>query len=84
MRSPAERWTTLSMMVAQLERCMEANARLDAVMVQPRRGFPCKHAEECGAAIGARIDAAVARIHVEMNRLTVERLMRDIERKKVA
>lgn len=69
------------MMLAQIERCMEANARLDAYRAAGRGRPGIDHPVETGEVIGKRIDVALARISREMNRLTVERLDADLERK---
>lgn len=83
MRNSSQRWLTLSILLNALERCMEANARLDArTEVTILRGRPrFNHSAESGAAVGARIDLMSQRISREMNRLTVERLQLDLVRK---
>lgn len=84
MRSSTDRWLTLSIMLAQVERCLEANARLDVAMDglrDPRGRRGMDHAAESGRAISARIDAAAEKISREVDKLTAERLNADLARK---
>jgi len=83
MRSSTDRWTAMGIMVAQLERCMEANARLDAHRPTGIGRPAIDHAATTGAAICARIDALRAKICREMNKLTVERLDLDMASKQM-
>ncbi len=76
MRSPVDRWTKVAMLLSGTERVAEQVARLDAygrVNMYKR---------------GAEVDVQIARLNAqllkEMNRVTVERLTIDLERKKRA
>jgi hypothetical protein len=71
MRTSLARWSALSAMIGYVERCLEANCRLDA-----------KVPEDRGSTFCSRIDAADYRVQKELNRLTCELLERDLERKK--
>jgi hypothetical protein len=74
MRNASARWSALSTILTYVERCLEATCRMD----DPRS----TNAVDYGAPIGERIDAAQRKVSKELNRLTVELLMRDLARKK--
>lgn len=70
------------MLVSSVERCLEANCRLDVVPRTNRRGRPSTGFACKTVAVGTRIDLAAAMIEREVDRLTAELLLKDLERKK--
>jgi hypothetical protein len=89
MRPASVRWKLLLSMLGQIERCLEANSRLEAALYRetlPRRRGPGRPRKPVtitrGGPIGRRIDAAQRRIDYELDCLTAELLLRDLERKK--
>lgn len=42
MRTAAERWVLLSTLLGSVERCLEANARIDATMEALAEAFPAR------------------------------------------
>ncbi len=85
MRTSADRWMALMVMLEKLEQVMECSCRLDVRQAQlaPYR----LRREDTPTADTAfyccqRIDTLGARIQREVNRLTVERLDADLARKK--
>jgi len=85
-RASSERWETLGQLAAALERCVEANGRLDArAPERDPRGRPAwVGAEHEGVRpILLRLDLLAARIDREVDRLTCERLAADLARRRM-
>ena len=84
MRTAEERWIQLNDLLTMVERVLENNARLDAyVLPDHAPAYPRVSPHVAmGIRIGKRLDDAVAHVEHELDRLTAERLDKDLERKK--
>jgi hypothetical protein len=70
------RWRRLAFMVAQLERCLEANARLDVKHRGDPRGRQIQHTYDKDVEVS--LDRLYTRLSAELNRLSCERLRMDL------
>jgi len=85
-RTSADRWRRLSVLLAMIERGVEASARLDAYGPRGGAGRPSligKHHHGL-ARFNDRLTVLEARIDHELDRLTAERLIGDLARRQQA
>ncbi len=78
-RAASVRWHRLSALLGMIERCVEANARLDASRRSDRGRPPTRLSYR---AIDARLDQVTARLGVEVSKLTQERLLVELQRRR--
>lgn len=88
--TPGERWSRLSTLLGDLERAFEANCRLDALDAQAREAKrkyhyaddPGRVAEQLAERFERRLVWIENAMDKEIDRLTVERIKGDLERRK--
>lgn len=81
-RAASVRWRRLSALLGQIERCVAANARLDAARTAPSaRGRPLGLGPTY-VSLEARMARVTAQLGEEVSRLTQERLQVELERRR--